>query len=301
MSRTIYVCFVVCCLLLLCGIATAQSGEPAMENNAVQASRLIERVEPVYPAAAREAGVKGTVLLMVTIDEKGKVTEAKAQTGNISLVPAAIDAVKQWRYTPVMSEGRAVPVRTLVSVPFGVPPTIEFMIDEDGTVLGPTLPFEDIKDLEIMVSTAQQISYTALDKALKDLQSRGASHLNVFSLGYVFKAGQLFYQPGPSLSRIGINVQPPELDIDLNAMAAKAIASGVPVPKPISTPFGVVAGLSYLVGINATGEIVFVERQARTPDVPEIESALRQAHVKKPAYLDGKEVPAAIMISIPVQ
>jgi hypothetical protein len=196
---------------------------------------------------------------------------------------------------------RIAAVQSGESVPVNPPPKIEFMTDVDGTIVGPTLPFEGIKDLEIIVTTAQQISYPVLDKTLKELQSRGASHLHVISLAYVFKDGQLFYQPGSFLSRIGINVQPPELDIDLKFLAAKAEGSGAAMPKPISTPFGVIAGLNYLVGINAAGEIVFVERQGHTPDLPEIDSALRLAHVGRPAYLDGKEVPAAIMVSIPVQ
>jgi TonB family protein len=310
MKRAIYVCLAVCCLLQLCQIAAAQSGEPVMVNPAVQASRLIEKVDPVYPEAARQAGIKGTVVLLVTIDEHGNVSQANVPIGDPDrlLYPAAIDAVKQWRYAPAMNEGRAVSVRTFVSVPFGVPPTIEFSVDANGKIIGPDIASGDIKNLEIAVSTAPQISYAILEKALKELQSRGASHLRLSSMAYVFKAGQLFYQlhdqANAFLSQNALNVQPPELDMDLNYLALKAAAGGVEKARLISTPFGTIVrpGPSYMVGINAAGEIVFVERNAATdaPDQPEIEAAIRQAHVKRPAYLDGKAVPVAITIAMPV-
>jgi hypothetical protein len=214
-----------------------------------------------------------------------------------------------WLYRIAMNEARAVPVRTFVTVPFGVPPTIEVFVDADGKVLGPAIAPDDINNLEVTVSTAPQISYAILDKALEELQRRGTFHLRLSSMAYIFKAGQLFYQlhdqANAFLSQPGVNIQPPELDVDLNSLASKAATGGVEKPRLISTPFGTVVrpGLSYLVGINPAGEIMFVDRNpaAGTPDLPEIDTALRQAHVKRPAYLDGKTVPVAITIAIPVQ
>jgi TonB family protein len=309
MNRRKYMCLAVLLLAVNCGAALALAGEPVIVNAAVQASRLISKVEPLYPEAARQSGIKGIVVLAVTIDEKGRVSQAKARIGDPSLYQAAIDAVKQWRYARAMKGGRAVAVQTSVSVPFGVPPAPEFYADANGKIWGPTIPFENIGELNVTLSTAAQISYETLDKALKEMQRRGALHLQLSSPGYFLKAGQLFYQlqdlQNPFLPAIGTNIQPPKLDVDLNSLGAIAAADGAEKTGSISTPFGTIVrpGIAFVVGVNAAGAVAFVERNAPagTPILPETESALRNARVLRPAYLNGKGVPAAITVSITVR
>jgi len=96
--------------------------EPVRVNGNVQASRLIYRVEPVYPELALRARVSGTSLLEVTINEQGDVAIVKViRSGHPLLVLAAIDAVKRWRYLPACINGETVPVIATVPVPFSLP------------------------------------------------------------------------------------------------------------------------------------------------------------------------------------
>jgi TonB family protein len=68
---------------------------------------LIEGVRrPVLPAAARQAGVKGPVVLEVRVDEAGSVSVQQVVRGHSLLNEAAIRTVGQWQYAPVTVNGR---------------------------------------------------------------------------------------------------------------------------------------------------------------------------------------------------
>jgi TonB family protein len=84
----------------------------------VQAAKLINHVDPVYPPAARAAGIEGTVTLQVTLTEDGTVETAEPTDGHPALASAAIEAVKQWTWQPTLLNGRPVKVITTVTVPF---------------------------------------------------------------------------------------------------------------------------------------------------------------------------------------
>jgi TonB family protein len=58
----------------------------------------IHDVRPVYPPEAEAAGVSGPVIMTITIDSAGLVTDAKVLKGDVTLADAALDAVRQWRY-----------------------------------------------------------------------------------------------------------------------------------------------------------------------------------------------------------
>jgi TonB family protein len=73
--------------------------------------KLIKSVEPVYPRLAREARVQGTVRLRAVIDASGKVQEVKLIEGPPMLVQAAIDAARQFEYSPPTADGRPINVR----------------------------------------------------------------------------------------------------------------------------------------------------------------------------------------------
>jgi TonB family protein len=75
-------------------------------------------VKPVYPASAKDAGIQGVVILEVSIGKDGKVTAAKVLRSIPQLDQAAIDAVKQWEYTPTLKNGVPVPVSMTVTVSF---------------------------------------------------------------------------------------------------------------------------------------------------------------------------------------
>ncbi len=99
---------------------TAKSGAPdrVRVSQDVSHGLLIHQVKPVYPPLARSARVQGQVVLNVVIAKDGAVKTITAQTGHPMLIPAAIDAVKQWRYKPYYLNGQRVEVETQVLVNF---------------------------------------------------------------------------------------------------------------------------------------------------------------------------------------
>ncbi len=77
-----------------------------------------KHVPPVYPPIAQAARVSGEVGIEVTIGADGKVKDAKIIKSIPLLDQAALDAVKQWEFTPTLLNGVAVPVIIAVTVNF---------------------------------------------------------------------------------------------------------------------------------------------------------------------------------------
>ena len=89
-------------------------------TGAVQAANLIGRADPVYPALARQARIQGTVRLNVTIDRTGAVSQLQIVSGHPLLIPAAQEAVRQYRYKVTQLNGQPVEVGTQVDVNFSL-------------------------------------------------------------------------------------------------------------------------------------------------------------------------------------
>jgi len=79
---------------------------------------LIHRVQPQYPALAKQARIAGTVVLQAVISREGGIENLQVVSGPPMLVRAAIDAVRQWRYRPYALNGDPVEVDTQVTVNF---------------------------------------------------------------------------------------------------------------------------------------------------------------------------------------
>lgn len=91
----------------------------------IQEPRKVHDARPSYPEAARRERVQGVVVLELIVDEEGRVAEVDVLRGQpMGLTEAAVDAVRQWRYEPVLVDGEAVPV-TLVA-------TINFRLETGG-------------------------------------------------------------------------------------------------------------------------------------------------------------------------
>ncbi len=81
---------------------------------------LSNEITPSYPPLARQAHVQGLVVLDVNISKEGAVESLKTVSGHPMLIPAAIDAVKQWRYKPYLLNNVPVSVETTVTVSFSL-------------------------------------------------------------------------------------------------------------------------------------------------------------------------------------
>ena len=76
----------------------------------------IKEVPPVYPAIAKSAQVQGDVVIEATIDEAGKVADARVVKSIPMLDQAALDAVRQWEYQPSLLNGVPTPVVMTVTI-----------------------------------------------------------------------------------------------------------------------------------------------------------------------------------------
>ena len=80
-----------------------------------------KEVAPVYPAIARAGRVQGDVVIEATIDDEGKVADARVVKSVPLLDQAALDAVRQWEYQPTLLNGVPVPVVMTLTVKFTLP------------------------------------------------------------------------------------------------------------------------------------------------------------------------------------
>jgi protein TonB len=86
----------------------------------IKEPKKVKNVNPAYPEIAKQARVQGVVILECTISPQGKVADVKVLRGIPLLDAAAIDAVKQWVYTPTLLNGVPVPVIMTVTVNFRI-------------------------------------------------------------------------------------------------------------------------------------------------------------------------------------
>ncbi|HMD17214.1 MAG TPA: energy transducer TonB [Terriglobales bacterium] len=98
-------------------IATPQRVRVSM---GVSQGLLIRRVQPNYPPLAKQARIQGQVVLQAEISKDGTIQNLQLVSGHPMLAPAAIEAVRQWRYKPYLLNGEPVAVETTVLVNFSL-------------------------------------------------------------------------------------------------------------------------------------------------------------------------------------
>ena len=87
-------------------------------SSGVSQRLLVHKVPPQYPSDAKDQHIQGVVLMKVNIDKEGNVSNIQLISGHPSLAPAAIEAVKQWKYKPFLLNGTPLEVETQVQVNF---------------------------------------------------------------------------------------------------------------------------------------------------------------------------------------
>jgi protein TonB len=96
------------------GVPEGTSTGPVRVSAGIKPPIRITYVVPIYPEIARPAGISATVVLECTIDPTGHVADARIIAGHPLFNESALNAVRQWRYTPTRLNG--VPVAVLMTV-----------------------------------------------------------------------------------------------------------------------------------------------------------------------------------------
>jgi TonB family protein len=90
-------------------------------SQGVQQSKLLYVVRPEYPWSAIEKNIRGRVVVKALIAEDGSVHNAHAISGDPLLVSAALEAIRQWRYSPTYLNREPIEVETTIIVEFKMP------------------------------------------------------------------------------------------------------------------------------------------------------------------------------------
>ena len=81
---------------------------------------LLRKILPAYPPLARSARIQGQVVLQAVISKQGVIENLRLLAGHPMLVPAAVEAVRQWRYRPYVLNNEPVEVETQITVNFSL-------------------------------------------------------------------------------------------------------------------------------------------------------------------------------------
>jgi TonB family protein len=286
--------------------------EPVRVGGQVQESKIIYKVDPVYPPLAKQARVEAVVMLEVNVNEQGEVASVRVLRSHPLLEQAAIDAVKQWRYQPTVLNGQLVPVVATVTVEFRLS-AMRVTLDTDGNLKdqqGQPVSLQQLKESkdDILISATAQVPFAVIESTLKYLQYQGIQNVRLGSGSYDFLDGRLFYiappittlAAGTQPSKGDSGIQPPVIDIDMDHLA-DLVKGHYPSVLDINGHTVLVdsKGLvfSFRMYVSEKGEIVGIQKGILI-DVPEVVTALRQARVITPGRLNGTPVPTAASFSI---
>ena len=100
--------------------APPKLSEPIRVGGSIRPPQKIHEVAPVYPPIAQAARVQGIVIIEASIGPDGRVSDARVLRSVPLLDQAALDAVRQWTYTPTLLNGVPVPVIMTVTVSFAL-------------------------------------------------------------------------------------------------------------------------------------------------------------------------------------
>lgn len=105
-------------------LLSAPSALPVMSapvSHGVRQGDLIRKVDPVYPLQARDQHIAGPVVLELHVAEDGKIRGIRTVSGDPQLATAALQAVRQWQYSPTLLDGHPIETTKQVTVIFELP------------------------------------------------------------------------------------------------------------------------------------------------------------------------------------
>jgi protein TonB len=104
--------------LALLLLASSCAARRAPVSPATAQANLEQPTQPVYPVDARQQFIEGDVVMEATIDESGQVEKLHVISGPEVLRQSALNAVKKWKYRPVLVDGKPAKVTTTITASF---------------------------------------------------------------------------------------------------------------------------------------------------------------------------------------
>jgi TonB family protein len=238
---------------------------PIKVGGGVQQAKLIYKVDPIYPETAKAASLSGEVVLVVTINEEGFVSDIKAVEGHPVLSDAAVAAVRQWRYSTTLLNGKPVPVTTKVTVSFSAgKPVDTAYVEEPSSMRGYEI-------LPILVPPN-----------LSDAEAPARIH---------FMAEPLLTYEGRSYYTVVANISAPVLAIDKPRLRELANAGWPTDGIELRAP------MYFFLFVGEDGAIAGI-RQIQGPQIAEIDRVLANTRVESPARFGTEGVPTAGLQSL---
>jgi TonB family protein len=120
-TRRMLILGIIALFIMTLPLASMQAGRKIykMTEEGVIAPKLLEKVEPDYTEAAKDAKIEGTVVLMVVVEVDGKIHDAQIIQGiDDGLDANAVAAVQLWQFEPARKDGEPVPVAAKIQVNF---------------------------------------------------------------------------------------------------------------------------------------------------------------------------------------
>jgi protein TonB len=151
--------------------------------------RVIKRVNASYTAEALRAGVQGSVMVEVTIDPQGKVSDTKVTRSIPLLDAAAVAAARQWEFTPTIIDGTPVPAIATIELSFNMaPPPTPPASDRGLAVPAPTAPASPggitvDADVDAAMQQLQRRQYEDALKAFRQANDRRGRGCAICYLG----------------------------------------------------------------------------------------------------------------------
>jgi TonB family protein len=99
-------------------IPSGLKSQTSRQGATLQIGQLLSRVDPIYPEDAETQRIEGTVKLHAIIAQDGTIQTVEQRSGPALLIPAAADAVRQWRYTPSSVGGQPVEAEEDITITF---------------------------------------------------------------------------------------------------------------------------------------------------------------------------------------
>lgn len=273
-------------------------------------TKLLHRAPVQYPQDAREKGIQGTVMVEMTLDQKGEVSDAQVLSGPQELRKAALESVLQWHYDKEMG----LPAKTQVAIEFTLPagsalasksvtaalPANPAVIDQIDLSRVPQ-PLRDKVAARLPIHVGEQLSasdWSTMRDALTSLDEHLNAGITHSSDGSATVLMIALANGGPASVGIVFDSRPGRIRVGGNVQALNLITKVTPLYPPLAKQARVQGTVRFTAYIGKDGHIQNLELVSGHPLlVPAAQEAVKQ-WVYKPTLLNGDPVEVVTQIDV---